>query len=455
MNFYQTSPQSLHEANTDRIAKAMVENIEAHGAPQMTDQEWHYLYKDVQKVWLSFAINPGFRQGVENIFKLLDIFRNSIEENLPSGILSEEVHSNTDVTSEVPSFSGRKSLEEFKFHLRKLVIQFDQNQSFKAYLSELRQFILNPITEDMVYSKEFKSRSRELASTGRLLISKYEDDVHLKPFLYSANDMIENIKNEEFLQLLRQQAGIVKSDISYVDSDHMVQTDNVLISKLQTMLLPALTDALSKIPVPRIQSDNDNREYWLDNILLSSHAIKPENIRCHLETEVTLSDIQLEGTHTYFVIELNQLFTEAKDVQFFYRKKTFPAETDSGRVTFRGKGNGGRLTITFNVEQDPEGKLLRIVEGFASFQISAMEIEFDKSTMKQEVWIPRLTKIFQNQVVKQIESQVETSLNGFMIKLRDMLINTVTESKRPFLSSIEAARQAVKSARIHDRRIVE
>jgi len=288
------------------------------------------------------------------------------------------------------------------------------------------------------------------------LISKFADDVHLKPFLYSAYDMIENIKNEEFLQLLRHHAGIVKSDISYVDSDCIVQVDKVLISKLQSVLLPVFTNALSKIPVPRIQSENDNREYWLDNIyLLSSRDIKPENIRCHLETEVTLSDIQLEGTHTYFVIEIDNLLTEAKDVDFFYRKKTFPGETDTGRVTFRGKGDGGRLIVTFTVVQDPEGKLVRIVEGFASFQISEMDIEFDKSKMKQEVWIPRLTKIFRNQVVKQIESQVETNLNGFMIKLRDILMNTITDSKRPFISSIEAARQAVKSARVYDKRIIE
>jgi len=455
INFDQTSPQSREEANADRIAKAMIEDIEVNGAPQMTDEEWHYLYKDVQKVWVLFAREPRFRQGVENIFKLLDIFKNSIDQNLPSGILSEEVHSNIEVTAEVPCFSGRKALEEFKYHLRQLIIKFDQNENFRGYLSELKQFILNPITEDVVYSKEFKQRSKELASNGRFLISKYEDDVHLKPFLYSAYDMIENIKNEEFLTLLRQHAGIVKSDISYVDSDHIVQVDNVLISKLQTVLLPAFTDALSNISLPRIHSNNDNREYWLDHILLSSHDIKPENIRCHLETEVTLSDIQLEGTHTYFVIELDHLLTEVKDVDFFYRKKTFPSETDTGRVTFRGKGEGGRLRITFNVVQDPEGKLLRIEEGFVSFQISAMDIEFDKSKMKQEVWIPRLTKIFQNQVVKQIESQVETNLNGFMFKLRDTLMKTITESKRPFISSIEAARQAVKSARVYDKRIVE
>jgi len=38
----------------------------------MTDEEWHHLHKDIQKVWILFT-RPSFRQGIESIFRLLDI----------------------------------------------------------------------------------------------------------------------------------------------------------------------------------------------------------------------------------------------------------------------------------------------------------------------------------------------------------------------------------------------
>jgi hypothetical protein len=148
----------------------------------------------------------------------------------------------------------------------------------------------------------------------------------LKPFLQSADELIENIKNDEFLQILRNQAGIVKSDLSYVDSEGMVQVDTDMLTKLQKVLLPVLADALKYIPIPRVYSSDKNSEFWLDDIVLCSYDIIPENIRFHFETdsEVSFTDVEVKDTQTHLVIHLNRLLTELKNVSFYYRKKTFP-----------------------------------------------------------------------------------------------------------------------------------
>jgi len=275
-----------------------------------------------------------------------------------------------------------------------------------------------------------------------------EDD--LKPFLQSANNLIENIKNDEFLQILRHNAGIVQSDLSYVDSEGIIQVDIDMLAKLQTVLLPVLADALKYIPVPRVHSSDPNREFWLDRIVLCSYDLLPENIRFHLETdsEISIRDIQVKDTHTYLVIELDRFLTEVKDVQFYYRKKTFPELEDSGRLTFRVKGDGARLSLTYYVLQGPEDKVPRIKEGYASFDISDLDIDFDLSTLKHSVLIPMLTKMFKVQIKEQIEHQVETNLTGFMKKLGDMMAGAISQVNRPFLSGFEAARKAVKSSQL-------
>jgi len=264
--------------------------------------------------------------------------------------------------------------------------------------------------------------------------------------------MIDNIKNDEFLQLLRHHAGIIKSDLSYIDNDGTVQVDNDMLSNLQTVLFPLLADALKYISIPRIQSVTKNREYWLDNLILCTHDILPENILFHFETEVTLRDISLQGTHSHLVIELDHLFQEFKDVEFYYKKKTFPELSDTGRVTFRVKGQGAKLTLTYRVVQSPEDQVTRIMEGFANFSISEMEIVYDKSTLKHDVLVPMVTKMFKGQIKSQIERQVETNLTGFMIKLGDLLTNSITRVNRPFLSGIEAARKVVKTSRVYEKK---
>jgi hypothetical protein len=268
------------------------------------------------------------------------------------------------------------------------------------------------------------------------------------PFFESADDLIENFKNDEFLQVLRSQAGIIKSDLSYVDTEGKVQVDTDMLSKLQKALLPVLADALKYIPVPRIYSCDKNREFWLDKIVLCSYDIIPENIRFHLESdsEVSFRDAEVKETQTYLVIELNRLLTELKDVEFYYKKKTFPELEDSGRVTFRVTGQGARLRLTYNVVQKAEDKVPRIMEGTASFDISDLDIIFDTATLKHDVLVPMLTNMFKLQIKQQIEYQVENNLKAFMKNLGDMITNSIVETNRPLLFGLDLAKKAVKAS---------
>jgi hypothetical protein len=333
------------------------------------------------------------------------------------------------------------------FYLRSLITQVQENQDLRFYFSELKSFILKTKEEELS-SMEFNEKSRDLAQRGRFLVNQFKGENDLELFLRSADEMIQNFKNDEFMKLLRHHAGIVQSDLSYVDSEGIVQVDRDMLFKLQTVLFPVLTDALKSIPIPRIHTADSNREFWLDNIILSSYDLNPENIRVHLETdsEVNLGDIQLKDTHTYLVIELDPLLTELKDVEFYYRKKGILEMEDSGRVTFRLKGKGARLTLIYNVLQDPKDQVPRLMYGNASFDIQEMDIDFDTSTLNHDVLIPMLTMIFKTQIKQQIEHHVENNLTTFVNKLGDMMTSAIAQANRPFLSGFEAAKNVVKSA---------
>jgi len=277
-----------------------------------------------------------------------------------------------------------------------------------------------------------------------------KDQSELDPFLRSAEDMLQNIKNDEFLQILRQHAGVVQSDLSYVDSQGKLQVDTDMLSKLQTSLLPVLVDALKYIPLPKISSSNHHRDFWIDNVVLCSYDIIPQNLKFHLEadSEISLPDIESKGTRTHLVIKLDKLLTELKDMEFYYRKKTFPELEDHGRVTFRITGNGANLTFTYKLLQEPQDTVPRISEGFASFDISNMEIIFDKSSLKHPLMVPMLTQMFKTQIRMEIELLVERNLKGFLEKLGDKMTNSLKEINRPFHYGLEATKKAVKSSQL-------
>jgi hypothetical protein len=440
------------------IAEDIKDDVKDRG--EITDNEWERLQEDIQRVLAQLSKEPKYRQGIERIFMLLDMFQNSISE-LPTSKseLPHETHMRRAVkeTEElVISFSGRDTFEQFKSHLKNLIRSIKEDEKLHAYLTELKNFVLKAKSEEEVKSQAFKDESKELAKRGRSLMKELKED-DLNPFLEAADNLIENIKNDEFLRDLRHQAGIIQSDLSYVDSEGTVKPDTDMLSKLSSVLLPALADALKYIPIPRVHSVDKNREFWLDNIVLCSYDIIPENIKFHLESdsELSLKDVEVKGTQTYLVIQLDRLLTEIKNVEFYYKRKVFPEIEDSGRVTFRERGAGSRLTLTYTVLQKPEDKIPRIMEGHVDFDISNLEIEFDLKTLKHDVLVPMLTKMFKVQIKQQMEEQVEKSLNGFLNTLGDLLTNSIAQTNRPFFSGLEAARKAIKNSpmgQVHEQR---
>lgn len=449
----ETKQKFVEGAPVEEIAKVVKERTQQKEVPEMTDEEWNTLQDDIQRVLVLLSEEPAYQEGTNRIFLLLDWFQKSITQEPPVTVVPEEMHIRRVVAETedlVASFSGRETLERFKYHLRNLITQIQRNENVRNYLNELKEFILKTKSKEEIRSEDFKIRSKELAYQGRDLMREFREQEDLRPFLEAADDMIENFKNDEFLQLLRHHAGIVQSDLSYVDTQGKLQVDTDMLSKLQTVLLPVLADAMKYIPLPRIESKDSDREFWLDNVVLCSYDIIPEHIRFHLESdsEVSVRDIEVKGTNTHLVIQLDHLLTELKDVEFYYKKKKFPSFEEHGKVNFRIKGKGAKLTFTYSVVQDPQDEVPRIREGDASFDISDMSIDFDTSTLEHPVMVPMLTTMFKTKIRQQIERQVEHNLTGFVEKLGDMITNSLSQINRPFLSGIEAARKAVKSTQM-------
>jgi len=96
---------------------------------QMTDQEWESLLDQLQRVLVVLAREPTYKQGINSLFNLFDMFRNTSPQALPGGTQAE-THSNRaklETEDLVACFAGRENLDQFKYHLRKLMDMFNNN----------------------------------------------------------------------------------------------------------------------------------------------------------------------------------------------------------------------------------------------------------------------------------------------------------------------------------------
>jgi len=341
-----------------------------------------------------------------------------------------------------------------------LIIFINQHPQLSQYLGQVKNWVLTTKSEQQVRSEEFKQQTRLLINQGRELVHNLKMEKELNQFFKTSHELIENIQNDSFIELLRKQAGIVRSDLSYIDSEGKTQVDMNMLTKLQAGLLPILADALKYIPIPRISVVNRKREFWVDNIVLCTYDLVPDNIKFHLETHSNLStkDIEITGNATRLYIELDRILMELKDMSFYFNKKTFPEFTDQGTVTLRFKGQGAHLLIGFKLSQHPESSTPILSEGFSRFTIREMALKFDKSKLTHDVLVPNVTKLFKKRIQREIEEAVEKNLTNFISQLGEKIAAGMTGLGKSFIPEIpglETAREILKSsdmAQIHGKR---
>jgi hypothetical protein len=450
----QVREQWVEGHETKTILKTASEQLKHKGEEsQMTEIEWEVLKNEITEVLVVLAREPSYHEGLDNLFSLFDLFKLSFSSVSEASVQKVEPHARKaqkETEELVVSFTKREPLKRFKRYLRNLVVTIQENPEFAQYLSEVREFILSSKSEEYVASDDFKRRSKELSYRGRHEMRNFKNEVDLDHFLDAANDLIVNIKNDEFVKILRQQAGILSADLSYVDDEGVTRVDTDMLVKLQSVLLPVLAENLKYIPVPRLESKDTNREFTLDNITICGYDILPENIKFNLEseTELSLRDIETKNMNTRLIITLDKLRTEVKDMDFYFKKKTFPELSDRGRVTFRIRGDGANLKLTFRVVKDEDMRRTRLTEGFANFHIGEMDIEFDKSTIKHDILLPMMSSLFKQHIIQKIESSVEKNLNGLVQNLGRRLTDTMVEAGRPLNTSIDTARKVLKGTEI-------
>jgi len=421
---------------------------------KISDEESERLQTDAAKLMLILGRNPNFRNGARGIFDLLDMAREQANADPNAPVAEAKPHSKKaqkETQALIAKFSGKEKLDEFMENLRSLIRKVERDDETRAYLSNLREFILEDSIKENADERYLKERTKQLIDTGRYLVDKYRYGDEVNDFLDSLGELKDNIKNDSLVRVMKHHAGIVATDLQLTDpSSGEIKFDTELIGKIRTVILPVLADALKYIPIPKIQSSDENRSYWVDNIVLCGYDVVPDRVKVYLESESELSvrDIEVKKSYTRLVITLHEIRTELKDLDFYYNKKTFPQMEDSGRLSLRLGGDGATLTMYFNVEQNTPGAAPRLTDGKANFDIHNIDITYDKRTLTHDVLVPMLTALFKLNIQRAIEEEVEKNLQKLIDSVGSRLTEALIGVNRPLVSKLDVVKTAIQGTEV-------
>jgi hypothetical protein len=438
----QLESQWLHGRNPAEIAKDVasrtkesVQTEEGKIDIPISDEEVTALTDDFLELLAILARDERYRDGITWLFDIFDTVydeSHSVAQEAKESVQQPHTQKLQEETKDLISqFTGREPLDRFIDNFYNMVDRLRQDQEWRAYFNDLKHFILDTKNPETLQTDEFRQKTRDLAERGRALMDRMRDDHTVDNFFNSANELLDNLKNEEFIGMLRERAGILYQDLTYVDTQGNRQLDTKLLTNIRKFVVPMLADALKYIPIPPIQDSNSKREYIVENIVLCGYDIVPENISVHLvmDSSVNLKEVETERGRTELVISLRNFRTELKDVHFYFKRKVFPELEDSGRVTVQLGGKGATLTMTFQIDYVPEESMTKFSGSKVDMYIDDMDFNFDRSSIKHDIFLPMVTSLFKRTIIHSIKRNVEKGLAGLINDLGYSLTKSMAESE--------------------------
>jgi len=401
----------------------------------ITDEETTALTDDFLELLAILARDDRYRDGITWLFDIFDTVYDqshaTVEEAKESVQQPHTQKLQEETKDLISQFTGRDSLDRFLDNFYSMIDRLREDPDWRTYFNDLRHFILDTKNPELLQTEEFKQKTRDLADRGRALMDRMRDDHTVNNFFNTANELMDNLKNEEFISLLRERAGILYQDLTYVDTQGNRQLDTKLLTNIRKFVVPMLADALKYIPIPPIQDSDSKREYVVENIVLCGYDVVPENISVHLEMDSNMSmkELETEKSKTRLVISLRNFRTELKDVHFYFKRKVFPALEDSGRVTVQIGGKGATLTLTFQVDYSPEESMTKFSGSKVDMYIDDMDFNFDRSSIKHDIFLPMVTTLFKRTIIHGIKRNVEKGLAGVINDIGYSLTKSMAESE--------------------------
>ncbi|KAJ3036403.1 hypothetical protein HDV00_002770 [Rhizophlyctis rosea] len=197
-----------------------------------------------------------------------------------------------------------------------------------------------------------------------------------------------------------------------------------LLSDLQNVVLPVLTNEIRVIPVPKITVDNPDVYLSLDNIILTTAAILPSLIEMemHNSAVVALKKGSKSVSEHKLTVGVYQIQAKMDNVKFEVRKKKgFPTITDSGLASLLLARNGLSIRVTLQLSPVNPHRTVRLTQVQAHIDTLKIRLSKTKHQALYSLVLPLLNSTIKTAIARAIEKTIRDQIGA--------LDGTITKQK--------------------------
>jgi hypothetical protein len=389
---------------------------------------------------------PSVREGVNNLLELFNLIRdrafsivednrdriskgftkedNSLENALPEDQeLDENLKAATDNARQlISNFGG--TLEPLQEAMNNALHELQKKRpELDDFLAKLQSFIQSP--------EDWERNGPNLVNQMRTLTeTDYETAKSLNCLSNEAKKFVESLKEDETVCNVQDALTMLMTDL-FMDEKGQPKLKPDLLKDLQK-ILPTIFQRLTIVPVGRIDYSDDDVDIICDNIVLNC-VIAPKNASVFTETHLATDAGHLVSNAR---VELRNIQVDAKNLVFYYFKKTFPSMVDVGIADLKIIERG--LDVDMILQPSPEpGRLMQVVDVKSTIQ--GFDLTIKRS---RHGWLLALLRPIVDRIVR---NRLETAISEMLHRGVERVDETISSAASSTKTSAKVVSEGIGS----------
>ncbi|EFC47113.1 predicted protein [Naegleria gruberi] len=401
------------------------------------NQETKSFYESVQNfsnfIFELFRSN-SFRLLMVDTLNYLRVLSNKSLTNIH---LKEKVKDQMDVTEDTPKnksdwekpFLESSSVESSsKKQKTKVVAASVEPTKSDVKSAELKQEKL----EDQIYDR-FSELIKEFSSNRsyRKAVLGFSNMFDQLKFIFNdniesnVNDLVKEMQNDKYFINMKENGE--KLLIQWVGNEKIIKDMEQSLQDIYKAFsndkeLSKLLDQVEKDTHLDIHYVDENVEYELKGLRMNASDLLPSHVKMsgHSVTDIDYSEDKLadslQGTQSTLVLHLSGIVFHFKDVQFWFKRFSFPQLSDEGLLNIDTGDDGVMIHLKINV--DTSTNELGDTEWF---KYNSITVDIDDLKLKfthaehHEILLRVLSGYIQNNVRRRLKDQLQDMLQNYMV----------------------------------------
>jgi len=375
----------------------------------ISEEEWDRIFDQLGGIFSQFSHHRDFQKGLHELFELPSIFEVEVLENKPMKASEKAKEDSKDL---IAQFSGRKVLDRLFDQIDELRVHYKDHEEIQKWWIDFRECLEK--TAKTYSRKEDLECLRKKMEKGSDLFEDFRPKIDA--IIDTITEIFNNMSNDKYVKELQERLSILSDDLYWIDNDGNKRFNTDAAQELAASVTGILRDQLKHVSLPDFEGSHKSTRFSISDLTIS--AKMPTEMHFHLESDITLSEKKNMESELSLVASIKKIKIRADAVKFSYDSSMF---SEKGVMDVRIPS--AELSVEFvysptsSSEKGFEKKIKRqhrkyqFLRVTSHFDISSLEITFDKSSLKHRILSPALTTIFKHSLTQRFESGLQDSLN--------------------------------------------